>query len=288
MTAFGKILAFINLGFSIVVGVLGILVYITRVNYSDALKKYEDRYSVLLASRDALAAEFSRVRSEADTKVAAAKAEAQNVASELQKKLDELTVVRSETADQKKELATKQGELDAANSEVKRRDTEAKEVKEQLSKETKARLDLVSESNKLREETTSARIEKDSVQKENERLVAQLSDMAKELERSKSQGGSGSSVAGKPKNPAPDGVEGLVKGTSSQGLLTVSIGSDHGLQEGHTLEVFRLSNIQGQSRYLGTLRVIKVTPTEAVCQPVKPLTEKPQNGDRVASKILGS
>jgi hypothetical protein len=71
-------------------------------------------------------------------------------------------------------------------------------------------------------------------------------------------------------------------------LIKISIGSDAGLTKGHTLEVFRLSAVATQSKYLGTVRILEVTPNEAVAQPVKPLSDKPIAGDRVASRILGS
>jgi len=288
MTAFGKILAFINLGFSIAVGILGVLVYITRVNYASEYTKLKDRFEVLVKSRDVMESEVTRVKQKASEEVSRAEQAQKAAQAQVLQFTEDLKVKSDEVAEQKKGLASRDAAIAAADAESKRRDTEVKEIKTMFAKEVKDRLELVSENNKLREETTAAKIDKESVQKQNERLVQQLQDMARDLEKIKSQGGGTGATVKNGKNPPPEGVEGLVKSTTSGGLVTISIGSDAGLQRGHTLEVFRLSTTPGQSRYLGTIRILELSATEAVGQPVRPLNEKAQTGDRVASKILGS
>jgi hypothetical protein len=87
------------------------------------------------------------------------------------------------------------------------------------------------------------------------------------------------------KNRPTEDLEGVVKKVdASSGLMTLSIGSDAGLAKGHTLEVFRLTPTP---KYLGRIRILEVTATEAVGQADKKMTEKPKAGDRVASRILG-
>jgi hypothetical protein len=113
--------------------------------------------------------------------------------------------------------------------------------------------------------------------------------MTKEIVRMRSGGGAGASRVAGTKNPPPENVEGLIKNTDpSSGLVTLTIGSDAGLSKGHTLEVFRLSSVAHQSKYLGTIRILEVTATQAVGQPTGRMTSPPQAGDRVASHILGS
>jgi hypothetical protein len=88
------------------------------------------------------------------------------------------------------------------------------------------------------------------------------------------------------KNPPTENVEGVVKRVDdNSGLVTISIGSDAGLTKGHTLEVFRLN----PPKYLGTIRLLEVKPTESVGKPTPTRQgDKIQSGDRVASRILGS
>jgi hypothetical protein len=95
-------------------------------------------------------------------------------------------------------------------------------------------------------------------------------------------GGSEDSSA---KNPPPENVEGEVKEVDAKsGLMTISIGSDAGLQKGHTLEVYRLN----PPKYLGTIRIIDVRPKDAVGKPQGRTLSDIQAGDKIASKIKGS
>lgn len=87
-------------------------------------------------------------------------------------------------------------------------------------------------------------------------------------------------------NPPTENVEGVVKSVdASSGLMTITIGSNAGLQKGHTLELFRLDKQPKNSKYLGRIRILEVKPTEAVAQPVGRLSAPPQVGDRVSSRI---
>jgi hypothetical protein len=88
---------------------------------------------------------------------------------------------------------------------------------------------------------------------------------------------------GRAQNPPAAKVDGTVKQVdAATGLVTISIGSDAGLEKGHTLEVYRLS----PARYLGTLTVLEVQPTQAVGR-VKGGKDAVQVGDRIASRLLG-
>jgi hypothetical protein len=87
-------------------------------------------------------------------------------------------------------------------------------------------------------------------------------------------------------NPPAEYVEGVVTKVDAQGgLVTLSIGSDAGLAKGNTLELFRL--LKTARKYLGTVRVLSVTPHEAVAQPASRLLAPAQVGDPVASRLLG-
>jgi hypothetical protein len=87
------------------------------------------------------------------------------------------------------------------------------------------------------------------------------------------------------KNPPAENVEGVITKVDNQsGLVVISIGSDAGVLRGHTLEVYRL---KPTPKYLGTLRIVEVKPTEAVGK-MEGSKEEVQVGDQVASKILGN
>lgn len=83
--------------------------------------------------------------------------------------------------------------------------------------------------------------------------------------------------------PRPD-MRGSVKAVDDL-LLTVSIGSDNGLREGHTLKVFRL---EPEAVFLGTLTISAVRAKEAVgtFEPAAGAKKnRPKSGDQVATKV---
>ena len=83
-----------------------------------------------------------------------------------------------------------------------------------------------------------------------------------------------------PVDGKPPTVEGQILRIGDKDLLEISIGSDDGLQKGHTLEVFR------NSSYLGRVVVKETSPDRAVVQ-IIPEYKKGiiKVGDRVATKL---
>jgi len=179
--------------------------------------------------------------------------------------------------------------LQTAVAESSRRQEQNAQMSEILKAEVIRNKEISKKLEDTRAEEINQRIAAQTFKSTNERLEVQLREMAKDMERTKSGGSSALTQVNKAsKNPPPDNIEGMVKVADASGLIKISIGSDAGLIKGHTLEVFRLSSVATQSKYLGTVRILEVTPNEAVAQPVKPLSDKPIAGDRVASRILGS
>jgi hypothetical protein len=87
-------------------------------------------------------------------------------------------------------------------------------------------------------------------------------------------------------NPPKDSVEGAVTATEEKdGLVQVSVGSDAGLEKGHTLEVYRKMGDK-QFKYVGTVKVEAVEPTRSVGKFVRPPNVPPTVGDRVSSKFF--
>ncbi|HMC65870.1 MAG TPA: hypothetical protein VKI65_13105, partial [Gemmataceae bacterium] len=86
-----------------------------------------------------------------------------------------------------------------------------------------------------------------------------------------------------PKNPPAEDIKGKVKAVDAEsGLVTISIGSDAGIQKGHTLEVFRL---KPKPVYIGTLRILDLKANEAVGKLTTKERLPVQVGDEVASRI---
>jgi predicted nucleic acid-binding Zn-ribbon protein len=82
--------------------------------------------------------------------------------------------------------------------------------------------------------------------------------------------------------PRVFGVVLAVRGTN---LVEISLGSDDGLREGHTLEVFRIA-AAGASSYRGKIEVIQTSPDKSVCKVTTIQEGSIQRGDRVATRLI--
>ncbi len=86
-----------------------------------------------------------------------------------------------------------------------------------------------------------------------------------------------------PKSP-PEGraprVRGVITSLGKRDLIELSIGTDDGLQAGHTVELFR------GHKYLGRARVVKTSPDKAVAEVLKEYQKaRLQKGDLVATRL---
>lgn len=167
-----------------------------------------------------------------------------------------------------------------AEAEARRLREENKRLLETVGEQQKQLLQQQDVINKLKEQSTTREVETKLLYLRMELLTARLAELEKAL--------AGRGVAEPARNPPPEVIEGLVKQVDKkEDLMTISVGSDSGLQKGQTLEVFRVGAKPGETKYLGTIRIVDVRPTEAVGKAVGRLSGAVQKGDRVASRIPG-
>src|SRR5262245_66461902 len=69
MTAVGKILVFVNLVFSLLVGALVMMVYVARTNWAAGYDQMKKRADILNVERDQSVADLTKVSSERDLAV---------------------------------------------------------------------------------------------------------------------------------------------------------------------------------------------------------------------------
>lgn len=289
MTIFGKILVFINLIFSLVVGALVVVVYITRTNYAAEYDKLTKRYEV--SQYNAQQAQAARTKAEADRENYIKEAEGRLKANEalLRTKVDDLDRLRGQVNEDRQKNEKFDAALKAAQLEVARRQEDVVKMRDTLKTEMDKNIALVKDNNQQKDTATASQLQAAALLDRNQQLEGQVQDLARDNARIKSNIAGGTiAPARSAKNPPVENVEGLIKTTDSTGLVKISIGSDAGLARGNTLEVFRLASIPSQSKYLGTIRILEVSATEAVAQPAGRIIAPLQPGDRVASRILGS
>ncbi len=289
MTAVGKIFVFLVLIFSLIQGGLTIMLYTARTQWAVQNTDLQNQLKVARANADQFKAEAEKKQTEKDAAVAAKEKEAKNLQEEVKAKADQLADLRATESKWVTEKITIKETEKALQSDVKRRQDENEQLGMTLKTQLDKNKELVDQNNTLRQEKTTADIKANALKVRNDELVAKLEDTAREIARAKSPLAAGpGGKAGTGKNPPPENIEGLIRQSDPSGLVKITIGSDAGLMKGHTLEVFRLSTIADQSKYLGTIKIIDVSATEAVGQPMGRMAAPVQVGDRVASRILGA
>lgn len=281
MTIVGKLLVFLNLIFSIIVGVLVAVVYLTASGSAEENRKLQKSLEVSKASEGAtrsmnktLLEEKGRLATELQNKgvketdpiayvidnvlVQNTSLKADNEA--MKKRLDQANAsVLEKDAELEKAKAYVQG----AQSELKRRQDDYEKLRVTLFAEQANSTELVKAKNDAERGAAQAGIERNNalqratdLEKDNERL-------AQELVRLQTKGSQpvASTLLPNGKNPPTALVKGKVTRVED-GFIVLNVGSDSGLKEGNTLEVFRLN----PSRYLGTMRITKTEPYTAVGQ----------------------
>jgi hypothetical protein len=284
MTVLGKILVILHFILSLVAAALFVMVYAVHTNWKvsyDDLRKEYDKAAASATAYSQQAAESQRVNEE-----------------KVRVKQEELDGKARELVVQKAALEETQRALLAAqdNVKVQARAIEASAAQKKAQAEEVKRLEitvltkddqikkLVETGNDLRKDKVNADIKASAFEEMNqglEKRVRELEDTVKKYKQSGSVIPAGGSSAAD--NPPPDDVQGVVKNIDKTGLVLVSIGTDAGIQKGHTLEVFRLG---ATPKYLGKIRIIETHPYEAVGQIIGKPSGTIEKDDRVASKIL--
>jgi hypothetical protein len=289
MTALGKILIFLNLVFALLVGILIIQVYATRTSWRGAFERTSGFLTVSEANVKTLRADIDDVKKKKDDEIKA-------VQGDLAKEKAEVARQQGLVAQADKQLqaerANHQQQRDNAgvsNAELERRQQETRALTAELNKANATVAEQQKQNKQLQDEKMQAVINYNSEHDRNVRLLENMRQTSQKLElaEKKLQNlGSGVTVA-ESRNPPPEDVEGIILDTDAKtGLVTISIGSDHGISVGNTLEVFR---IKPEPKYLGTIRIVDAQAHQAVGR----LTAAPRygalaKGDIVASKIMSS
>lgn len=285
MTAVGKILVFVNLLFSLVVGAFIIMVYIARTDWARNFNTLKANYSALAAEAQTIREEAQAERNNASKEVDTLKAANKKLVDDLAVKDGQLKAINDQFAAEKERTTIGDSSTVAVQQESLRRTEEIKRFETDIKKLNDRLNASISEQTKLRDRSVAVEIENRTLKDRNNQLAQQMEEMGKENIRLRNVGGAAAGTSAVAKNPPLDNIEGIVTRVESRdNLLKLSIGSDAGLSKGHTLEIFRLN----PAKYLGTVRIVDVTAHEAVARPVGRTMSPIQQGDRVASKILGS
>jgi hypothetical protein len=287
MTWTGKIFTFVVLFLSLFQGAFMIFVYAQRTRWASKYEELDTKYKVAQSNVDQYAKERDDAVRDGDKRVAEVKKETKKIQDDYDAQLVELK--KHQAAEQQRQLALQQtnAAVQKAQLEVQRMQADLQQMTLTLNKQLDENKKLVDLNNTLRQDKIQSDVALSALRDRTNGLEKQLEDIARETARSKVSAVGGTGARYGP-NPPTEKIEGLIRQTDQSGLVKITIGSDAGLVKGHTLEVFRLSNIPDQSKYLGRIKIIDVSATEAVGQPMGRMAAPLQVGDTVASRILGS
>jgi hypothetical protein len=305
MTTVGKILVFFNLMFAFVVGTFAVLAYISRTHWADQYGKMEKSYQVVEASEKA-------TRKENDKHVADQKAfnnelagtgaidpqlkdkpteAARVVAATIKKLKDENEELKGKLKTERDTVTKLTKSLDEYKSsnavavqDNSRREENEKKLRQDLADTTTQNTKLTEGINYMRDRSVAFQIEAKSLKSRNLQLEDQIHELSRQVVLLKEKGARPATGSASGRNPPPESVEGLIQKVDGD-LVKLSIGSDAGLQRGHTMYVFGLN--ADNVGYRGEIVLREVTPKESVGQLIKgKQVSKIRVGDTVASEIM--
>ena len=315
MTTFGKILAFLTLLMSGALGFMALSLHALSTQRNEELrvarKTFEANQANVVAylkEKEGFAQERSnleRDRTDLKTKMEKMEFIQKNAAEEVPKlqsllrltadKVQVLTAEKIQLLAEKKNLETmgkssvmeknsEKNSKEIAEKDSVTRSGELEKVRMDLEEAIKSRQEMFNDRTKMFELKTQAEIQVIALKNRSGDMEKEIKRLTLENKRIKDSGGSDKTVmtsGGNKRNPPGTPLEGKVLRADASGLVQISLGSDFGLERGHTLELFRLS----PPKYIGVVKVIEVNSKDAVAQPVGALNDRPLAGDSVASQI---
>jgi hypothetical protein len=286
MTAIGKIFVIINLLFSLVVAGFIVVVYAKSTNWAAAQKKWAASVQAAEASRDAAFKERDDERVASASRVGEKDKEIATLQAQVKARDAEVAENRKALEEFKKSGNGEQFSLKALQTELEKRKDEVAGLEKQVKEKDEAIVKYIDLKNQANDAKVAAEIKSNSYQAKAERLEARVRETEMEIVKLRRAGGASGSAGValvSAANPPPQSVEGIVTETTGRGdLVRVSIGSDAGLEKGHTLDVYRL---KPSPQYLGQIRLTDVRHNEAVGVPVDKLKAPVQKGDMVANDV---
>lgn len=290
MTILGKILVFLNLVFSLITAALIVTVFVTRTNWRAGYEDMQTARQVADLNARTYQAENQGIRNDARKAQEDLAREQARHKDALLAKDQELAAASRALAEEQTKAKTATALTTATTEEARRRQAESENYQKQLAASEARRVDAERQAKKAQDEGVAARIAATSEHERNRQLLDVNEQLVKDLDRERTRGGGSAGAAGitQALKPPPEDVQGVITDSDPRtGLVTISIGSDSGIQVGHTLEVFRY---EPRPQYVGTIKIADAQFHQSVGRVIPPLAPgagQVRKGDRVATKLGG-
>jgi hypothetical protein len=268
MNSIGKILVVLNFIFAVLVGGFLVVDFATRTNWKTVYDENKRQLSIAQSERDTYASEAAEAR----TKLKDRDLEVVKVTSDLndQKQLamvNEQKLQDDVTAAQNLAKNTDL-KLQKTISDVERLKVVELDLRKTIKDREQAILALQDDVKKYRNEALANEQVAKSLADRNQELLAQVQELSVKLNRmiAGGPGGATDTIVAKTGNE-PNPPSTLVKGQiervdpSDNTLVQISLGTDQGVKNGNTLEIFRT---QPQPKYLGMVRIVDASHNRSV------------------------
>jgi hypothetical protein len=287
MTILGKMMAIFVLCLSILQGALTVMLFVSRSQWANQTKLQQQQVTIANASVGQLQADLERHLAEAKNERAGLDAKVAKLDQDLKAELANNANLQKKLADQETKTKEATATATAAQISVKTRQADNERLLTAVKERDASIAQLVTDNKKEREDRVTAEIQMRTALLQSQKMEERLRDAMKDLAKRSQPAATVTAAKSNAPNPPQESIEGLVAEADNTGTMEITIGSDAGLREGHTLDLYRIAAIPAQSQYLGMVRIRKVWPNKAVAEPVGRLAAPPQRGDQVSSRILG-
>lgn len=274
MNFVGRILIVVTLVMSILFASLSVAVFATHVNWRERAADLEKKVGQLELARTQLQRDIEATEEQIAREQAARKFEVAILHTQVDQAQAQLQQSEALLAQEQSAHSTLEESSKVAVNELARLTSEVGDLRTSLRDNRQARDAKHSELVSKIDEVNALQGQKANLEERTMTLSEQVARYKKVADAA------GISEFDNVEN-VPPAVDGVVVAVGKGDLLEISIGSDDGLKQGHTLDVFR------QGTYLGRVVVRKASPDRSVVQIVpeyrKGLIKK---GDRVATRII--
>lgn len=283
MTAIGKMLVFIVLVLSLMWNFLTLNAYVTRTNWRNEAKKYQDRAGEAALSATKMNELLTSERAAAQDARQALLQQTERGNAQVAQLAREREVLLAQFGAAFTQAAANATAATTQDAVITTQGTQVKTLADQDKLATKLISDLKLDREKASVEADQAKIAAEALRKQNEDLVGKVQRLTADNAALARNGGRPGGVSDGLTPPAPSDFRGTVTEVGTDNLMAISGGVDHGLAVGMVLTVQRLTPT---GRYLGKLKLTEVHPKTAVGQftpsaPSRDPAARPKAGDEV-------
>jgi len=293
MNTVGKTLVILNFLFAVIVGAFLVVDFVARANWKTAYDELKKEAIVSGSSRDLHAEDSGSMRAQVKTLMLDIEKQRNDLLDQEARAKVEIAQLELKVNEEQTKAKDADTNLAKAVADIERLKVSEADLKRIIKERETAILSLQDDIKKHRNEAIASDNQAKQVTDRNQELLAEVQKLTGMIERLRNTaavgGDGGPSITprvgiGNEPNPPNVMVKGKVDRVDKD-LVQISLGTDHGVNTGNTMEVFRYSPAP---KYLGMLKIVEASPRTSIGRMVVPPgASRPQlvEGDQVWSRL---